>query len=94
MRDKWESLNDHIKLGMKAIVANLNNDEFDKAEKIQKTLTVDWPSQCGSWMVGIRHLIQESKKAYLLKNPKGGAEISAGQAECDQKGYLIPVAQK
>jgi len=96
MSEKWEaasSLNDHIKAGMVALATNLQEREFDKAEKIQKTLMVDWPSQCGTWMVGIRHLIQEAKKAHLARNPSSAADQA--NSKCDeQKGYFIPVAQK
>ena len=87
MRDKWDGLNDHIRLGMNAIWKNLEASDFERAEKIQKTLTVDWPSLCGTWMVGVRQLIQESKRAHQLKH-------QTSDAKCDEPtGYLIPVAQ-
>ena len=35
---------------------------IDEAENIQKKLMVDWPSMCGTWMVGIKHLIQEIRR--------------------------------
>ena len=27
---------------------------------------VDWPSMCGTWMVGIKHLIQEIRRIQLM----------------------------
>ena len=45
----------------------LARDSIDEAEKIQRTLTVDWPSMCGTWMVGIKHLIQELKPILIAK---------------------------
>ena len=32
---------------------------LEEAENIQKKLMVDWPSMCGTWMVGIKHLIKK-----------------------------------
>merc|ERR1719412_2478245 len=42
-------------------------DSIDEAEKIQRALTVDWPSMCGTWMVGIKPLIQELKPILVAK---------------------------
>ena len=40
----------------------LARDSLEEAEKIQRKLMVDWASMCGTWMVGIKHLIQEIKR--------------------------------
>ena len=88
MESKWEGLNDHIKLGVRAIALNLQEHQFERAEKIQKTLTVDWPSLCGTWMVGIRHLIQEAKKCHLANTSAGGAVINSHTTR--DLGYMIP----
>ena len=94
MQTKWDSLNDHIKLGMSALAESLLESRFDQAEKMQKNLVVDWPSECGTWMVGIRVLIQETKKIYLAKNPVAVKEEK--DTKCDLPvGFFIPdVAQK
>ena len=39
---------------------------LEEAENIQKKLMVDWPSMCGTWMVGIKHLIQEIRHILLV----------------------------
>jgi len=39
---------------------------IEEAENIQKKLMVDWPSMCGTWMVGIKHLIQEIRRILLM----------------------------
>jgi len=96
MREKWDGLSDHVKWGMHAVAVNLRESQFDQAEKIQKTLVVDWPSQCGTWMVGIKHLIQEARK--ISQNPTDPSQTDPSQTNpsetddrCCDEGYLIPV---
>lgn len=45
----------------------LARDSIEEAEKIQRGLMVDWPSLCGTWMVGIKHLVQELKRIHIVK---------------------------
>ena len=45
----------------------LAKDSLDKAEQIQRALMVDWSAMCGTWMVGIKHLVQEVKRILLMK---------------------------
>ena len=45
----------------------LARDSIEEAEHIQRGLMVDWPSLCGTWMVGIKHLIQELKHIHIVK---------------------------
>lgn len=75
METKWGSLNPEMRRGIHAVSEHLTNQEFAKAEKIQKTLMVDWPSLCGTWMVGVKHVIQEAKKV----------QSAAGCEDPDQK---------
>ena len=42
-------------------------DSLADAENIQRALTVDHPSFCGTWMVGIKHLVQEAKRILMIK---------------------------
>jgi len=47
--------------------SNVNvKSSLEEAENIQKKLMVDWPSMCGTWMVGIKHLIQEIRRILLM----------------------------
>jgi hypothetical protein len=59
LKDKWkrDQLNEKIHLGMSKLTKHLSEDEFQEAEKIQRALNVDYPSQCTPWMIGIRQLI-------------------------------------
>ena len=45
----------------------LLKDSLAEAENIQRSLTVDHPSLCGTWMVGMKHLVQEVKRILMLK---------------------------
>ena len=56
----------------------LARDSIDEAEKIQRALTVDWPSMCGTWMVGIKHLIQELKPILIAKGNLEEAKEAIG----------------
>jgi hypothetical protein len=59
--DKLAHCSEDLKLKKLAL------DSIDEAEKIQRALFVDWPSLCGTWMVGIKHLIQELKPILIDK---------------------------
>ena len=68
MEGKWRSgaLNDKVHAGLAGISSALKAGDPESAEKTQLALVVDWPSLCGTWMVGIKHLIanvKEGKKA-------------------------------
>ena len=43
----------------------LAREAIDDAERIQRSLMVDWSSLCGTWMVGIKHLVQEVKRILI-----------------------------
>ena len=64
MEGKWKDLNPEVRRGVDALAEDLARGDVAKAEKVQKTLMVDWPSLCGTWMVGVKHVIQESKKVH------------------------------
>lgn len=40
---------------------------IDEAERIQRSLMVDWSSLCGTWMIGIKHLVLEVKRILIVK---------------------------
>ena len=40
---------------------------IDEAERIQRSLMVDWASLCGTWMIGIKHLVLEVKRILIVK---------------------------
>lgn len=63
MESKWKdgSLTFPVERGLCALAKAIEKSEFDEADKIQRKLMVDWPSQCGTWLVGIKHLIFEAK---------------------------------
>ena len=51
---------------VQAQVINISmKDSINEAERIQRALMVDWSSLCMPWMVGIKHLIQESKRIVM-----------------------------
>ena len=56
---------------------------IEEAENIQKKLMVDWPSMCGTWMVGIKHLIQEIRRILLMNG-----ELIENREE---KGINVPL---
>ena len=58
-RQKWQKneLNDRVKLGMHKLVCHLDSNEYDEAEKLQRSLNVDYPNLCTPWMIAIRQLI-------------------------------------
>lgn len=39
---------------------------------------VDWPSMCGTWMVGIKHLIQEIRRILLVKGELNDSREETG----------------
>lgn len=51
---------------------------INEAENIQKKLMVDWPSMCGTWMVGIKHLIQEIRRILLVKGELNDSREETG----------------
>ncbi|XP_059094553.1 steroid receptor RNA activator 1-like [Tigriopus californicus] len=64
MADKWKAgaLNPPVQTGMGRIADLLEAEDAASAEKIQLSLMVDWPAVCGSWLVGIKHLIISCKE--------------------------------
>lgn len=70
--DKLAHCSEDLKLKKLAL------DSIDEAEKIQRALTVDWPSLCGTWMVGIKHLIQELKPILIDKGKLEEAKEAIG----------------
>ena len=58
-RQKWQQneLNDKVKHGMHKLVCHLDSKEYDEAEKLQRSLNVDYPNLCTPWMIAIRQLI-------------------------------------
>ena len=56
---------------------------MDEAETIQTKLMVDWPSLCGTWMVGIKHLVHEIRS---ILTTNGQLEESK-----DGKGIDMPL---
>lgn len=63
MEKKWleGELNNDVQRGMAKIAQLLEDGDAKAAEKIQLTLIVDWPALCGTWIVGIKHLIANAK---------------------------------
>ena len=61
MRKMWQDgkLNDDIQNKMITLTESLKNDDYQSANHIQVSLMVDHVALCSSWMVGIRHLIQQ-----------------------------------
>ena len=55
------SLNVSVEKGVVNLANFIQSDNLDEAEKVQKKLMVDWPSQCGTWAVAIKHLIFEAR---------------------------------
>ncbi len=39
----------------------LKDGDVASADKAQLSLGVDWPDLCGTWHVGIRHLVADAK---------------------------------
>ena len=69
MASKWKagSLNERVHSGLGVIAKELEEGDPAAAEKTQLALVVDWPALCGTWMVGLKHLIsnvKESKAAH------------------------------
>lgn len=66
LEDKWSrnQLNEKLHHGMFRLTACIAEDNFDEAEKIQRSLNVDYPNLCTPWMIAIRQLIlaQQEKK--------------------------------
>lgn len=56
----------------------LLKDSLAEAENIQRSLTVDHPSLCGTWMVGIKHLVQEVKRILMIKRQLEPEQIATG----------------
>ena len=63
-RQKWQKneLNEKIKQGMQKLGCHLDAKEFDEAEKIQRSLNVDYPNLCTPWMIAIRQLVLALKQ--------------------------------
>lgn len=61
MKKMWQDgkLNDDIQNKMILLAESLKNDDYESANHIQVSLMVDHVALCSSWMVGIRHLIQQ-----------------------------------
>lgn len=64
MASKWKAgvLNQPVQTGMGRIADLLAAQDAASAEKIQLSLMVDWPALCGTWLVGIKHLIVNLKE--------------------------------
>lgn len=64
MEDKWKKgdLVEPVRKGLDQMTKMLEKNNVAEAEKIQMTLAMDFTSQCGSWIIGIKHLIAEAKK--------------------------------
>ena len=64
MEKKWKDgqLNDKVHAGVHKIATALKEGDAATAEKAQLSLIVDWPSLCGTWLVGIKHLIANAKE--------------------------------
>ena len=58
-KNKWtnDQLNDKVKIGMFKLAELIQKEDYDQAEKIQRSLNVDYPSLCTPWMIAIRQLI-------------------------------------
>jgi len=52
-----------VERGIINLANHLENGNHDEADKIQKKLIVDWPSQCSNWLVGIRQIVYELKSS-------------------------------
>ena len=65
METKWKTgaLNDQVQTRMGKLAQCLDNNDPLGAEKIQVSLSVDWPSLCGTWIIGIKHLVVHLKEA-------------------------------
>lgn len=63
-RQKWDrdELNGKVKVGMHKLAKFLDSNEYDEAEKLQRSLNVDYPNLCTPWMIAIRQLILALKE--------------------------------
>jgi hypothetical protein len=63
LKSKWlaNELPQEVQRGMSDLANHLENGNHDEADKAQKKLMVDWPSQCSNWLVGIRQIVFESR---------------------------------
>lgn len=80
MAAKWKGggLNPQVHAGLRTIADGLSGAEregVEAAEKAQLGLIVDWPALCGTWLVGIKHLVADAKKG---AEPYGGDDGGAG----------------
>lgn len=64
MESKWQdgSLTYPVERSLVMLAIHLESSNYDEADKLQRKLMVDWPSLCGTWLVGIKHLIFESNR--------------------------------
>ncbi len=64
MEEKWRKgdLAEPVRKGLDQMSKMLEKNEVGEAEKIQMTLAMDYTSQCGSWIIGIKHLIAAAKQ--------------------------------
>ena len=78
MESKWKAnaLNPQVQSGMSKVATSLSKGDGLAAERIQLSLSVDWPSLCGTWMIGVKHLVLNVKE-----NQKASEEDSSGQEE-------------
>lgn len=62
-KDKWTNnkLNGKVHLGMLKLAKFMESGQLDEAEKIQRTLNVEYPNLCTPWMIAIRQLILAQK---------------------------------
>lgn len=63
LKTKWmaDDLPQEVQRGISVLAKHLENGNHDEADKAQKKLMVDWPSQCSNWLVGIRQIVFESR---------------------------------
>ena len=62
-RDKWTNnqLNEKVKQGMSKLATLLSEDKYEDAEKLQRSLNVDYPNLCTPWIIAVRQLILAQK---------------------------------
>ena len=67
-------MNDQVHARMGKSAQCLDRDDPLGAEKVQVSLIVDWPALCGTWIVGIKHLIMNLKEAMPQDHSKKEVE--------------------
>ena len=76
MESKWKSgsLNEQVHSRMGMLAQCLASGDPFGAEKAQVSLIVDWPALCGTWIVGIKHMIVNLKEAQPQDDSKKDTE--------------------